>query len=112
MVQLASGTEAIYWVQPLKGHFFASFTYGNHAAPYFVLAGALTAGLLYNEVLDARLAEANGGRARLRRRCGSGCCLPAAAVPAGALLGFSRTGIILTGGLVICLAGYGLVRAG
>lgn len=111
MVQLASGTEAIYWVQPLKGHFFASFTYGNHAAPYFVLAGALTAGLLFSEALDARLAEANGGQARLRRPVRVGVLMAVLLLClAGALLGFSRTGMILTGGLVIFLAGYGLVR--
>lgn len=59
LLQFAESDGSIYWVHPLKGHFFASFAYGNHAAPYFVLAGALSAGLLYREVFDVRCSSAS-----------------------------------------------------
>lgn len=111
MVQLVNGTTAIYWLQPLKGHFFASFAYGNHTAPYFVLIGSLTAGLLYSDVLDSRLREANGSRTHLRhpKRVAVLIVLLPLCL-AGALLGFSRTGVILVIGLIVGLLVYGGVR--
>ena len=111
IVQMISGTTAIYWLQPLRGYFFASFAYGNHTAPYFVLFGALSAGLLFADVLDSRLTEANGSRAHLRHPVRTGVlvvllllCL------AGAILGLSRTGVILAGGLSAVILAYGIVR--
>ena len=112
LIQYATGTHAIYWLQPLSGHFFASFAYGNHAAPYFVLTGALTAGLLYRELFDARRGHGDSPAAfRIRhpRRVAIlvpvlGLCL------VGANLGFSRSGVILTWALAAFMAGYGLFR--
>lgn len=111
IIQMISGTTSIYWLQPLRGHFFASFAYGNHTAPYFVLFGALTAGLLYADVLDSRLTEANGSRTHLRHPVRVAVlvvllllCL------AGAILGFSRAGVILACGLSAVIVVYGIVR--
>jgi hypothetical protein len=59
LAQYASGTRAIYWRQPLDGHFFASFGYGNHAGPFFVLAESVALGLLFREILDSRRGHAD-----------------------------------------------------
>ncbi len=111
LVQMASGTRAIYWVRPLNGHFFASFPYGNHVGPFFVLAGALSAGLLLTEVMDKRdpvtkrLAIEELRRGRVTALAATVLlCLVAA------VLGFSRTGIILAGGLLMFGLGYSWVR--
>lgn len=112
VVQFVSGTAAIYWVQPLKEPFFASFGYGNHAAPFFVLAAALAAGLLYREAFDA--AGEYGmdvSRFRLRhpgRMAGLFSALLLCLL--GANLGLSRTGVILAAVLALFTAGYGWVR--
>lgn len=112
LIQFASGTTAIYWVHPLSSHFFASFAYGNHAPPFFVLTGALTAGLLYRELFDSNRSHADAPSAFRLRHPGR----VAALVPvlllclAGANLGFSRTGVILAGALAVFVVGYGLAR--
>lgn len=112
MLQFAEGGKSIYWIHPLKGHFFASFAYGNHVAPYFVLMGALTAGLLYREVFDIRCSSPD-------RPSSFRLCHPwrvAALLPTfilclvAANLGISRAGVVLAGVLAVFVAGYGWVR--
>ena len=112
LAQFASGTRSIYWVQPLGDHFFASFAYGNHAAPYFVLAGALAAGLLYREVFDNRIAHDDTPSAlRLRHPRRVVALVPVLMLCLiGANMGFSRTGVILAALLGIFVAGYGWKR--
>ena len=111
LIQLASGTDAIFWVRPLKTHFFASFAYGNHAAPYFVLVGAWACGLLFREIFDVR----NPHRAalgRLRHPGRVALLVPAAVLClAGANMGFSRAGVILAGVLAVFVVVYGWLRA-
>ena len=112
LAQYISGTSSIYWRQPLKGHFFASFAYGNHAPPFFVMASALTAGLLYREVFDARRFPADTPSATRLRHPGRVALLAPLLVLCltGAFLGFSRTGVVLAtllGGFVV---GYGWLR--
>lgn len=112
LFQFAKGGQSIYWIQPLKGHFFASFAYGNHVAPYFVLAGGLSAGLLYREIFDVRCSSPD--RPSSLRLCHPWrvaallsvfvLCLVAAN------LGYSRAGVILAGVLTVFAAGYGWVR--
>ena len=113
LLQLAHGGGAIYWVQPLKSHFFASFAYGNHAGPFFVLAGAVAAGLLYREVFDVRCSSPE-------RPSVSRLCHPwrvAVLIPmlvlclVGANLGFSRAGVILAGALTVFVVAYGGFRS-
>lgn len=111
LVQFASGTRSIYWLHPLKKHFFASFAYGNHAAPYFVLASALAAGLLFREVFASRdSAGREESDVRVRRPArlvvllaGLLLCLT------GANLGVSRAGVILAWLLFLFVAGCGMV---
>ena len=112
LAQYASGTRSIYGVQPLKSHFFASFAYGNHAAPYFVLMGALAAGLLYREVFDSREARGDGPVAFRLRHPGRVAALAASLLLClvGANMGFSRTGVILAGVLGVFVAGHGAMR--
>ena len=112
IVQFASGTSAIYWRQPLREPFFASFGYGNHAAPFFVLSGALAAGLLYREVFDSRSrSSARSPGFRLHHPWRSLIHLAAFLLClAGANLGLSRTGVILAAVLGVFVAGYGGVR--
>ncbi len=111
LIQFASGTDAIFWTRPLKTHFFASFAYGNHAAPYFVLVGALACGLLFREVFDMR----NPHRPALGRlrHPGRVALLAASALLcfAGANMGFSRAGVILAGVLAAFVVVYGWQRA-
>jgi O-antigen ligase len=111
LAQLASGTGSIYWVHPLQGHFFASFAYGNHAGPYFVLAGALAAGLLYQEVFESRGAHSRNRSTvrRLRPWRTAVLALMMLLCLTGANMGFSRAGVILAWMLGISVAGYGWI---
>lgn len=113
VVQYASETRSIFWSQPLSGHFFASFAYGNHASPYFVLTSSLAAGLLYREVFDLRHAHADSPSAfRLRHPGRVALLVPVLLLCLlGANLGLSRTGVILAGMLVVFGAVYGSLRA-
>lgn len=97
LVQFASGTGAMYWRQPLGGHFFASFGYGNHAGPYFVLAGSVGFGLLFREIFDLRRGHADGPSAMRPRHPGrvAGLVLATVLCAVGANMGFSRAGILL-----------------
>lgn len=52
MVQFASGTTNMYWLLPMRPHFFASFGYPNHAGSYFLMSECLAAGLLVYELED------------------------------------------------------------
>ena len=111
LIQLASGTDAIFWTRPLKTHFFASFAYGNHAAPYFVLVGALACGLLFREVFDVRNPH-RPALGRLRHPGRVALLAPAALLCfAGANMGFSRAGVILAGVLAAFVVVYGWQRA-
>lgn len=57
MVQFISGTTNMYWMVPMRPHFFASFGYPNHAGSYFLLMECLTAGLLIHEVRTSGLSR-------------------------------------------------------
>jgi hypothetical protein len=113
LAQFAAGTQNIYWIQPLKGHFFASFAYGNHAPPFFVLSSALAAGLLYREVFESRHSPGDTPSAsRLRHPWRVAVLVPVLLLCLiGANLGMSRAGVILTWALVVFGAAYGGVRA-
>ena len=113
LVQFVSGTREIYWVQPLSGHFFASFAYGNHAGPYFVLVGGVALGLLFRELFDVRIAPADSTSAmRLRHPWRVAVLLPVALLcGVGANMGFSRAGVILAAVLGLFSAGYLWKRA-
>lgn len=97
-----SGSHKMYWVVPVKDHFFASFAYQNHAAAFFVLIGGLVAGLLYHEVFRT-------DRPRKRSRI---VLLSATLVLCltGANLALSRAGIILAWSLFLSVSAYGLAR--
>ena len=112
LIQHFSGTNSIYWLRPLKGHFFASFAYGNHAPPFFVLTSALAAGLLYREMFDVRLTPADTPSATRLRHPGRVAILAPVLVLCltGAFLGFSRAGVILATLLGIFIVGYGWLR--
>jgi len=113
LAQYASGTRAIYWRQPLDGHFFASFGYGNHAGPFFVLAESVALGLLFREILDSRRGHADTPSAmRLRHPWRvAGLVLVATLCAVGANMGFSRAGILLNAALGLFAAGYLWKRA-
>jgi len=51
-VEMFSGTKAIYWLTPVKDHFFASFGYPNFAGAYFALLFVLGFGLWCRETTD------------------------------------------------------------
>ena len=113
LAQYASGTRAIYWWQPLNGHFFASFGYANHAGPYFVLAESVALGLLFREILDVHRAHADAPSAmRLRHPWRvAALVLVATFCAVGANMGFSRAGILLNAALGLFAAGYLWKRA-
>ena len=113
LAQFASGTRAIYWRQPLNGHFFASFGYANHAGPYFVLAESVALGLLFREILDVRRSHADTPSAmRLRHPWRvAALVLIATFCAVGANMGFSRAGILLNAVLGLFAAGYLWKRA-
>ena len=132
VIQFLTRTRSQYWLAPIGDGFFASFGYTNHAAAYFVLIGALAAGLLYREIFKE---GSFGGRGAMRRDSlrdvASGDIaahsapptlrgLQALKVPAlaatlllcliGANLSLSRAGVILAWALAGFIAVYGLVR--
>lgn len=113
LVQFAAGTSSIYWVQPMKEHFFASFPYGNHAAPYFVLLGAVSVGLIYREVLDVRRKHRQSMSVRHLHHPWRIALLTTSLLLCliGANLAFSRSGVILSwmlGGVILL---YGFIGA-
>ncbi len=112
MIQYASGTSSIYWQQPLNGHFFASFGYGNHAPPFFLLMSAVAAGLMYREVFERSRSHADAPSARRLQHPGRVAILAISFILclAGAFLGFSRAGIILSGVFCGVVSVYGWVR--
>jgi hypothetical protein len=111
LVQFSSGTRSIYWTQPLKGVFFASFAYANHVAPFFVLSGATAAGLLYRELFEARRARSSSSvPIRFHHPWRVVMLTPIVVVClVAANLGFSRAGVILSWLFGAFLAVYGLV---
>lgn len=113
LVQFAAGTPSIYWWQPLNGHFFASFGYGNHAGPYFVLAESIGLGLLFREIFDVRRTHDDSPTAmRLRHPARvAGLVVAATLCAVGANLGFSRAGILLNAALGAFAAAYLWKRA-
>lgn len=102
IVQYATGTTHIYWVWPAPDDFFASFTYTNHAAAYFVMMGAVSAGFFFREFfrkdrpVDRLQASLLAATVVL--------CLT------GANLSLSRAGVILAWLLTLIIATYGLSR--
>ena len=46
IVQYASGTDSMYWIQPVSANFFATFGYQNHAGAFFVLMFSVSCGLV------------------------------------------------------------------
>ena len=113
LVQFASGTRSIYWRQPLGGHFFASFGYGNHAGPYFVLAGSIGLGLLFRELFDVRRTPADRLAVLRLRHPGrvAGLVLASLLCAVGADMGFSRAGVILNAALLGFAAAFLWKRA-
>lgn len=53
VVQNLSGTQALFWMTPLSGHFFASFGYPNHAGAYFALTGGVGVALFSQAAADS-----------------------------------------------------------
>jgi hypothetical protein len=100
VLQYLTRTPAMFWLMPVGCEFFASFAYTNHAAAYFVLMGAVTAGLLFRETFraDRPIAAARVGLFAAIL----GLCL------LGANLSLSRAGVILAWGLASLVAAYGL----
>lgn len=102
LVQFASGTRSQYWTVPMDCHFFASFGYQNHASAYFVLVGAVAAGLLYREVFRI-------DRPFDRTRT-TVLSLALLLCMVGANLALSRAGVILAWLFACFVVGYGIVR--
>lgn len=104
LVQYFSGTDRIYWITPVKGHFFAGFGYSNHAASYFLLCLAATLGLAGRELSEAFPHRARGGRLLL--------LLAATGIlVTTAHLTFSRAAVVMTWSL-IAVAGVWLAATG
>ena len=103
MVPLITRAPNGFWRMPPGCDSFAAFGYGNHAAAYFVLLGAVAAGLLFHEGFrrdrPVNKVTAGGFLAALLL-----CLL-------GADLSLSRTGIVLAWILAAGTAGYGLARS-
>jgi O-antigen ligase len=101
-IQHLSGVGVMFWRMPAGALSFASFPYANHAAAYFLLLGAVAAGLLYREVFrrdrPVRKALATRLTAALL------LCLMAAN------LSLSRAGIVLAWALALFVVVYGLFR--
>lgn len=137
VIQFVTHAKARFWIKSTD-EFFASFGYTNHAAAYFVLMGAMAAGLLFREIfrsdafkvdrdLQARsvhtglLLEPNAARrsestpepvkpvAKTRIRIGA-LAVSLILCLVGANLSLSRAGVILAWALAGFVAVYGLIR--
>ena len=98
IVQYATHTHAIYWLQPQPDHFFATFGYANHAAAFFVLGFTMSAGLCLRELRKWIGWERRSWRAALPSGCSALLCF------AGCNLSLSRVGVIAAWvlGFLIC----------
>ncbi len=105
IAQALRGTHRIFWMTPMTDHFFASFGYENHAASYFAMLFALSAGVLLSEL---RAGSARSvPRPTLRRRATAIASVCAVLCLAGVVLSFSRTGMALA----VCLSVMALIVA-
>jgi O-antigen ligase len=102
IVQFISGTQSIYWIQPLDCPFFASFGYANHAGAFFTLMFAISAGLLSRRFVTKQF----GGRARWLVMLSVCALLNFLA----ANLSLSRAAILLTWTLAAFLVLYTLLK--
>jgi O-antigen ligase len=120
IAQSLSGTDRIFWVTPLSGHFFASFGYENHAASYFALLFALAAGMLLQRLSVGQRAAGRGQKSEIRGQR-SGVSLPCVALAKQggrdcslftvhcSLPTHRRTAIVIAAiGAVLCLIGMAL----
>lgn len=102
LIRYLAKATSLYGGRRLGCHVFASFAYANHAAAYFMLLGAVIAGLLFHRVLRRR-----GTGSRLITIALGGAL---ALCFCGANLSLSRTGVILSWGLALLVAIYGLTH--
>ena len=126
IVQFLTHAQARYWIRPTDD-FFASFGYTNHAAAFFVLMGALGAGLLFRELFPvggalraatrqiglspndiASRSAPPTGRKHLYRTHALAASLLLCLV--GANLSLSRAGVILAWALAAFVSVYGLAK--
>ena len=108
VVQFLSLTHEQYWCASTSEGFFASFGYTNHAAAYFVLMGAVTAGLLYREIFRTHIQAKATTVTRAAKLTALTTTLLLCLV--GANFSLSRAGIILAWTLAIFIAAYGFIR--
>lgn len=102
IVQYLSRTQSIYWIQPLRCPFFASFGYANHAGAFFTLMFAVSAGLLSRRFVTKQF----GGRSRwlvFLSACALLCFL-------AANLSLSRAAILLVWTLAAFVVLYTLAK--
>lgn len=104
VVQFTTHTRSLYWWVPMTDDFFASFGYTNHAAAFFVLNGALAAGLLFHEIFRLHPGTLRHPFRAMILAAIVLLCLT------GANLSLSRAGVILAWALAAFVATYGLVR--
>lgn len=103
VIQFLTRTRLQYWFAPTRDGFFASFGYTNHAAAYFVLMGALAAGLLFREIFQPASLKINAFKTSTIITSLLLCLI-------GANLSLSRAGVILAWALAGFVALYGLSR--
>ncbi len=99
-IQRLAGAEKALWMRPMKADFFASFTYTNHAAAFFLLMAGVAAGLLFRQLFRP---DRTAGSAEI-----AGLATALVLCLAGANFSLSRTGIILSWGLTLFIVVYGL----
>ena len=97
-IQWLSGTQSLFWLTPLPGHFFASFGYENHAGAFFTLLFAICGGMWFHAVLD-----------KDEKRRANLLLVPMFLNASGAFGSLSRAAMLLTmilfvGGGIVCLA--------
>jgi len=131
VVQFVTHAKARFWIRPTI-EFFASFGYTNHAAAYFVLMGALAAGLLFREIFRSNAVNVGGVlRAAMGPTGSQAKSVAARSAPptlkkhplrtvalsaslllclVGANLSLSRAGVILAWALAAFIAVFGLIR--
>lgn len=100
LLQMATGTDKVFWIRPISVFFFATFGYPNHASAYFTLLTAINIGLLL---------ESLGHEEPREQARGSWLLVALVLNLLGVVFAMGRAGIVLTGGILVVALVYGAI---
>jgi O-antigen ligase len=100
LLQMATGTDKVFWIRPIGVFFFSTFGYPNHASAYFTLLVAINIGLLI---------ESLGHEEPREQAHGSWLLVALVLNLLGVVFAMGRAGLVLTGGILLVALVYGAI---